>query len=409
MRRIFTLFAVLVAILVSSCACDDTGISTALNNLEKRVAALEELCKETNTNLRSLQKIVEAISGNEHIKNIAPIHKEGSVVGYTITFTSGDSVTIYNDNKQDNVAAVPQIGVAQDNDGVYYWTLDGEWLLDANGHKIKAGGEDGLTPKFKIENEYWYVSYDNGVNWDVWGKATAEGNGCDCQSIIQGVEYDDEYVYITLADGTVLALPLDASSETPEIPDTPTVGIEAVDLGLSVKWAGFNVGANSPEEYGDYFAWGETSPKDEYTEETYQYVKFTEDAWGDKTAEYTNLGDISGTQYDAASVNWGGTWRMPTKAEQQELLNNCTWEKSMYNDVKGYLVTGPNGNSIFLPAAGYRYGSSSYDVGSYGDYWSSTPREGSDHDACYLFFGSEGLGWDWSYRYVGLSVRPVSE
>ena len=170
-----------------------------------------------------------------------------------------------------------------------------------------------------------------------------------------------------------------------------------------------NVGAERPEEYGDYFAWGETSPKDEYTEETYQYVKFTEDAWGDKTAEYTNLGDISGTQYDAASVNWGGTWRMPTKAEQQELLNNCTWEKSMYNDVKGYLVTGPNGNSIFLPAAGYRYGSSSYDVGSYGDYWSSTPREGSDHDACYLFFGSEGLGWDWSYRYVGLSVRPVSE
>ena len=158
-----------------------------------------------------------------------------------------------------------------------------------------------------------------------------------------------------------------------------------------------NVGAERPEEYGDYFAWGETSPKDSYTESNCS-------TYG------VSMTDISGNpQYDAATANWGGAWRMPTKAEQQELLNNCTWEKSMYNDVKGYLVTGPNGNSIFLPAAGYRYGSSSYDVGSYGDYWSSTPREGSDHDACYLFFGSEGLGWDWSYRYVGLSVRPVSE
>ena len=414
MRRIFTLFAVLVAILVSSCACDDTGISTALNNLEKRVAALEELCKETNTNLRSLQKIVEAISGNEHIKNIAPIHKEGSVVGYTITFTSGDSVTIYNDNKQDNVAAVPQIGVAQDNDGVYYWTLDGEWLLDANGHKIKAGGEDGLTPKFKIENEYWYVSYDNGVNWDVWGKATAEGNGCDCQSIIQGVEYDDEYVYITLADGTVLALPLDASSETPEIPDTPTVGIEAVDLGLSVKWATCNVGAERPEEYGDYFAWGETSPKEEYSLETYKYVKIIvtegEDGWGDTTEyEWTNLGDISGTPYDAASVNWGGAWRMPTQSEQQELLNYCTWKWATLNDVYGYKVTGPNGNYIFLPAAGYRSGSSSSRVGSYGYYWSSTPYEDNGYYACYLFFDSGYRDWDWYYRYRGRSVRPVSE
>ena len=414
MRRLFTLFSVFVAVFVSSCAYDDTGIWNALNNLEKRVLALEELCKETNTNLGALQKIVEAISENEHIKNIAPIQKDGNVVGYTITFTSGNSVTIYNDNKQDGVGAVPQIGVAQDNDGVYYWTLDGDWLLDANGNKIKAAGEDGLTPKFKVENEYWYVSYDNGINWDVLGKATAEGDGCDCQSIIYGVEYDEEYVYITLTDGTVLTLPLDTASETPEIPDTPvipdtpTVGIEAVDLGLSVKWACFNVGANSPEEYGDYFAWGETSPKEEYSLETYKYVKITEDAWGDTIiAEYTNLGDISGTQYDAASVNWGGAWRMPTQSEQQELLSNCTWEKSMYNDVKGYLVTGPNGNSIFLPAAGCRYGSSSNNVGSNGYYWGSSPCE--DNGASTLSFNSGGCVWGWIYRYRGQSVRPVLE
>ena len=231
---------------------------------------------------------------------------------------------------------------------------------------------------------------------------------------IVDVEWDDDSAIFTLADGTTLVIPLEVV-ETPEvpdvpvIPDTPTVGIEAVDLGLSVKWATCNVGAERPEEYGDYFAWGEVSPKEEYTEEAYKYVKFTEDAWGDKTAEYTNLGDISGTQYDAASVNWGGDWRMPTKAEIIELCESCTWEKSMYNDVKGYLVIGPNGNSIFLPAAGYRYGSSSYDVGSYGGYWSSSPDEDGDYGAYTLGFGSDYYVWGWLNRYYGQSVRPVLE
>ena len=229
------------------------------------------------------------------------------------------------------------------------------------------------------------------------------------------VEWDEDSASFTLADGTTLVIPLEIV-ETPEvpdvpvIPDTPTVGIEAVDLGLSVKWASCNVGAERPEEYGDYFAWGETSPKEEYSLETYQYVKITEDAWGDTTEyEWTNLGDISGTQYDAASVNWGGAWRMPTKAEQDELLSNCTWEKSMYNDVKGYLVTGPNGNSIFLPAAGSRYGTSSDDVGSDGYYWSSTPDGDYDGFAYCLYFGSGDYGWGWNGRLYGQSVRPVLE
>ena len=385
MRRFFTLFAVMVAVLVSSCAYDDTGLWNALNSLEQRVATLEELCKETNTNLSALQKIVEAISQNKQIKNIAPIYKDGAVVGYAITFTSGESVTIYNDNKQESAGAVPQIGVAKDNDDVYYWTLNGEWLLDANGNKIKAEGDDGLTPRFKIENEYWYVSYDNGINWDVLGKATADSGDCDCQSIIKGVEYDEEYVYITLADGTVLTLP---RVEKPH---------EWVDLGLSVKWATCNVGANAPEEYGDYFAWGETSPKESYTD--------------DNCLTYgVSMTDISGNpQYDAATANWGGTWRMPTYSEQNELLNNCTWEWTTLNDVYGSKITGPNGNSIFLPAAGFRDGTSSYYVGSSGNYWSSTPEEDCDDTACVLFLDSGGYCWGWYNRFIGRSVRPVLE
>ena len=120
--------------------------------------------------------------------------------------------------------------------------------------------------------------------------------------------------------------------------------------------------------------------------------------------------DISGNpQYDAATANWGGTWRMPTQSEHQELLSNCTWEWTTLNDVYGYKVTGPNGNYIFLPAAGYRYGSSSRYVGSYGRYWSSTPFVEGDSDACYLLFrsGFHNLGCE--ERYYGRSVRPVSE
>lgn len=192
------------------------------------------------------------------------------------------------------------------------------------------------------------------------------------------------------------------------IPDTPTVDIEAVDLGLSVKWASCNVGATKPEEYGDYFAWGETNPKEVYDLETYKYVKIiATDEF--VRCEYEDLGNISGTQYDAASVNWGGSWRMPTQAEQEELLDNCTWTWTTQNGVNGMEVTGPNGNSIFLPAAGYCLGSSFDSVGSYGCYWSSTPFEEQEDFAFFFYIYSEYHGWDWYNRYYGRSVRPVSE
>ena len=170
-----------------------------------------------------------------------------------------------------------------------------------------------------------------------------------------------------------------------------------VDLGLSVKWAPCNVGATSPEDYGHYFAWGETSPKDEYTE--------------DNCSTYgKEMSDISGhAQYDAATANWGGDWRMPTKAEQEELLNSCTWRWTTQNGVNGYKVIGPSGASIFLPAAGGRGGSSLYDAGSYGYYSSSTPLEGYDDGAYGLGFRSGYHGMNLNYRAYGQSVRSILE
>ena len=170
-----------------------------------------------------------------------------------------------------------------------------------------------------------------------------------------------------------------------------------VDLGLSVKWATCNVGANTPEQRGDFFAWGETSPKSSYTE-------------GNCKTWEKSIGDISGNpQYDAATANWGGNWRMPTNAEFNELRSKCTWDWTTQNGKRGYRVTGPNGNSIFLPAAGCRIGDSlHYAAGSYdGHYCSSTPNEENTLYACYLYFKSDGQWTNWVYRHGGLSVRPV--
>ena len=177
-------------------------------------------------------------------------------------------------------------------------------------------------------------------------------------------------------------------------------GYDYVDLGLpsGIKWAAYNVGATAPEEYGDYFAWGEISPKSSYYESnSVTYGK--------------SMSDISGNaQYDAARANWGGDWRMPTTSEQRELLNNCSWQWTTLNGVNGYRVTGPNGNSIFLPAAGFRNGTSLYYEGSNGNYWSSTPEELNSDHAYYLTFYSYYCDWDYSgYPPNGQSVRPVSK
>ena len=176
-------------------------------------------------------------------------------------------------------------------------------------------------------------------------------------------------------------------------------GHEYVDLGLpsGLKWATCNVGATTPEEYGNYYAWGETKPKTEYTEEN--------------SATFgVELLDInSNPTYDVARANWGSTWRMPTMTEMDELIDNCTCKWTTENGVSGSIVTGPNGNSIFLPAAGYCDSSSYCYVGKDGFYWNSTPYERGNYGAMgFNFHSIRNTPWD-SYRFLGLPVRPVSD
>ena len=194
--------------------------------------------------------------------------------------------------------------------------------------------------------------------------------------------------------------------------------VEAVDLGLpsGLKWATCNVGASKPEQYGAYFAWGETEPKSNYSWSTYKYELGT--GYQGPFSKYvtnSSYGTVDNNtvldpEDDAAHVNWCGTWRMPTLVEWQELFDNCTWTSTSENGVNGRKVTGPNGNSIFLPAAGSRSSTNLNDAGSYGYYWSSSLNTDYSDRACLVGFSSDNFKWGYSYddRYYGFSVRPVS-
>ena len=191
---------------------------------------------------------------------------------------------------------------------------------------------------------------------------------------------------------------------------------EWVDLGLpsGTLWATCNVGASSPEDYGDYFAWGETAPKDYYDWSTYKWCNGNDNTM----TKYCDNGDYGYNGFtdgkteldpedDAAYVNCGPSWRMPTKGQQDELRDKCTWTWTQRNGVSGNLVTGPNGNSIFLPAAGVRWNEHFGNAGSFGYYWSRTLGPLGSNDVNYLSISSYGGTLGLWYRRDGLPVRAV--
>ena len=226
--------------------------------------------------------------------------------------------------------------------------------------------------------------------------------------------FDSSNIYVSADDlykfSVRLVKDIEGGGTTPDTPTNTENGYEYVDLGLpsGLKWATCNVGANAPEEYGDYFAWGETTTKSTYDWSTYKWCNGSYDT----QTKYCTVDNktVLDKEDDAAAVNWGGKWRMPTKAEKDELRQQCTWTWTSKGGVNGYQVTGPNGKSIFLPAAGYRYGSSLDLVGSYGYYWSSSLDADGLYPAYYLNFSSGSVLWYLSSnRYYGQSVRPVCQ
>lgn len=185
-----------------------------------------------------------------------------------------------------------------------------------------------------------------------------------------------------------------------EKPSDPTLTPgDYVDLGLSVKWASCNLGASTPAGKGGYYAWGETSTKTKYTKENYAYYK--------EGSDYTDIGkEISGTQYDAATVNLGKDWRMPTKDEVHELCEKCTFTYGVVDGVKGYYATGKNGNSIFLPCYGYKLNSWGYEKDQ-GYFWIGIGTE-VNSSGYHLWLDEGKAYWDrLSLKYKGLQIRPV--
>lgn len=192
------------------------------------------------------------------------------------------------------------------------------------------------------------------------------------------------------------------------------VCVEAVDLGLSVKWASCNVGADSPEDYGGYYAWGETKEKDYYGWETYKWCKGNDYSMT-KYCEDSHAGTIDNKttlapKDDVAHVKWGDGWRMPTMAELEELRTECVWNWTIRNSVFGYQVTGPNGNSIFLPAAGVHNDMGVCALPHGGYYWSATLYM-MDSGCAYSFsfHGYERYRSNGAGRSDGCTVRPVKE
>ena len=197
-------------------------------------------------------------------------------------------------------------------------------------------------------------------------------------------------------------------------PKPPIDTHEWVDLGLpsGTLWATCNVGATAPEDYGDYFAWGETAPKEVYNWSNYKWchgssTTLTKYCTNSSYGTVDNKTELD-PEDDAAYVNWGSSWRMPTYDQQTELRTKCTWTWTTQSGVKGLLVTGSNGNTLFLPAAGYRYDSSLFDAGSWGSYWSRTLYSGNPDYAYFVYFIFEDVYWnDYYYRFQGFPVRPV--
>ena len=287
------------------------------------------------------------------------------VPGYTI----GNAVVVRQSNQQALLG--------------YIFSLPGD---------VNGDGNVTMADANAVVNYFLSTNKENITNFDV---TSANING------------DDD---ITMADANQI---VNGFLSGGTVKYDPYNGHEYVDLGLSVKWATCNVGATKPEDYGDYFAWGETAPKSDYSWSTY---KFTTDG-GSTFTKYTGSDKIVlDAADDAATANWGDAWRMPTLEEMQDLLDNCTWEwqaagNTEFGGVAGMKVTskkdGYTDKYIFLPAAGCRDGSSLYDAGSDGYYWSASLNAGKAWSAYSRSFNSLRLELSNFQRYLGLAVRPV--
>lgn len=380
----------LLLFLLASCGgYDDEALWNELNSLKDRVTAIEGELARMNENISSLNELVAAVSDNIYITDIYSLKD-----GYALHFSNGSVATVMN-GKDGAPAPILNIGY---EDGRYYWTqtVNGKttWLLDCEGNKIQASGTDATPPLLKIDSDgYWLVSYDNGYHYsrilDEDGHPV-KATGKEGKSFFQSVEIVGDDLVLVLNDGTEFVIPVGEPSP-----------YKAVDLGLSVRWANCNLGAAAPAERGNLYLWGDPDHKG---------------IFGLYTAP--GLDNICGSEYDAARKSWKGSWRLPNKTEQRELVTRCRWQRKVVNGVSGMKVTGGNGNSIFLPSTGMGYPKSGH-LGddntqitnpSDGFYWVGESYADSDQRFAYVFYFQDDTAYynaSWNTTFVKVAIRPV--
>ncbi len=280
---------------------------------------------------------------------------------------------------------------------------------NGNGNGSGNGTTNPITPTYTVTIT---------INDEAMGTVTGAGTYNEGDTAILTATANEGYKFVKWSDNVTensRTITVSADVTLTAIFADPLNGHEYVDLGLpsGILWATCNVGATTPEEYGNYYAWGETTTKETYNWSTYKYGDGSTFSKYNTSSGYGTVDNktVLVPEDDAAAVNWGGDWRMPTLAEMQELLDsdNCTWKWTTQNGVYGRKVTGKsNGNSIFLPAAGYRNDSSLDLNGTDGGYWSSSLYESSPNNACVLYFSWGNFDWsNFGSRFFGQSVRAV--
>lgn len=287
MKRIVLFLAISLACVSCNSKYDD--LYDMIYDLGNRVTNIEQQCNQMNTNINSLQAMVNALNNNDYITGISPIQEGSTITGYTITFAKGAPITIWNgkDGKDGDALA---ISIKKDTDGNYYWTVDGNWVIGADGKKVRANGTDGangVTPQLKIVDNFWYVSFD-GTSWDKLGIAVGDGG----QAFFSDVAYDEDYVYITLADGTQVNIPRKPQSSSNVIAFTMEISQDA--------WMYTNT------ENNNYFWASFDMP--EITEDVFDngLVKIyrTYDYWTDNPVQI-ELPHVRQAEYQISGDNWG--------------------------------------------------------------------------------------------------------
>ncbi|MDO4526227.1 MAG: PL29 family lyase N-terminal domain-containing protein [Bacteroidales bacterium] len=447
---------------------DDISDRNRLYRLENRFTELEELCNIINKNSANIKKLLQEQAKRVNISNVYKMQD-----GYVISFTDGEFVELHhgNDGKdgKDGILTdstgtsfVPVIGVKIAEDGLHYWTLNGEWLLDENGKMVLAEGKKGdkgdqgeqgeqgegggIVPLMKIENGYWMVSYDQGKTWEIIGQATGKDgkdgkdgicpqlkiengvwhisydNGVTWEAIGSAVGQDGKTPSLKIEDGKLMiSWDQGVTWEMVEGGDVfgelskPGTGVAEghkwINLGLPSGnlWASCNVGANSPSEWGKYYAWGDTITKSEYS--STNCMTFGKTVEQLALQGYTNRGGVLNPTYDVAQHYWGGYWKIPTREDFQELINECSWTWTNVGGVEGYEIKSKqegNTNSIFLPAAGSK---DQYDIrnqGTTGWYWASVAFSSNDYLSWNLTFNKdEGIQTTPLSRRSGFTIRAI--